>query len=86
MTRKDKHAEATVMLRQAAALLDQAHSLLKEARTDQSVQTGGVNPKSLAWTQCVVESLVDSAEMTVCDDCGKLLAACRCVWSNEEVA
>jgi hypothetical protein len=86
MTRKQKHAEAVKRLDAAAGILDQAHSLLKAARTAGAVETGNrggrVTARSIVDTAC---QLVQSAREVTCEDCDLLIADCQCEWSNQEV-
>jgi hypothetical protein len=83
---KQDHAEAVKLLDQAAAILDQAYSLLKSARTDRAVETRFCSRFVVAAAAPeIVERLAQSARETVCDDCDQLIADCQCEWSNQGV-
>lgn len=85
MTRKQAHAEAVVMLDQIADIADQAHSLLRSARTDGAVETSrghlAIGPRLIVL---LLGELSYAAHQATCDDCSALVAECRCPWANAE--
>lgn len=85
MTRKEAHQVATVLLRQAAELADQAHALLKDARTVQCVETGAPCRQTARSIVDTLEELVKAAEEATCEDCDQRMHLCRCKWANEAI-
>ena len=89
MTRKQSHLEAVKMLQQAAELIDQAHALAKDARTidgiDSRLHKNSTTHVGLPTFSVLAQSIADAASVVKCDDCGLLMSACDCKWSNEEV-
>ena len=89
MTRKQSHTEAVKMLQQAAELIDQAHACANDARTadgiDSRLHRNSTTYVSLPRFSALAESIATAASDVKCDDCGLLMAACDCKWSNEEV-
>lgn len=86
MTRKEAHAEAVAMLTKAAEMADQAHAMLRDARTDGTAETGRgagrITARSVVGT---LQGLAQSALEAECDDCFAPIAQCQCAWSNAEV-
>ncbi len=86
-TRKQAHAQAIEFLAQAAEAMDQAHAQLRDAMTLDAVIAGSGPYRTTARRASIVlDDLLKAARQAACDDCGVLIAACQCQWSNEGVA
>lgn len=86
MTRKQLHAEAIKFIQAASDAMDQAYSILRTARTADSVETGCGPYRCTARSAVgVMDDLIKAAQETRCEDCDLLMADCQCQWSNEEI-
>lgn len=90
MTRKQSHAEAAKLLRQAAKLIEKAHAAANGAQTSEGIGARlhaddgqYVFLRRFTW---LAEAIANDAETTECSDCGLLISACTCEWSNQEVS
>lgn len=87
MTRQYAHATAIQFLSEAVDAIDQADAYFRDALTADSVECGS-GPYRISIKSAVgrLQEMLKAARETQCDDCGKPIAECTCLWSQKEVS
>ena len=85
-TRKQAHAEGVEFLRQTAELLDQAHSMFRDAGTENciDVRIWGRYTSIESMSQSAMR-MFENAKGLDCEDCNQVISECACKWANEAV-
>jgi hypothetical protein len=68
------YREAVEQLQIATDAIDQAHSMLKDLKLDNCIQTGYGSRRTIRAVSFDVESLLEDLKRLACDDCGQPLA------------
>jgi hypothetical protein len=79
-TRFEIWKQALLDLERAIAELDQVHASLKDVGLD-GIDAGGYRKPTSRQLVIDAEGLLDNLRKADCEECGRAIAICACVWA-----